>query len=212
MSLNNNFKEYILKHKKITLKNIKYDNINKFNYINKVNNITRNNKIYKQFYILYKIFVLKYKIKSAIIIQRAYRKYFLYNYFYEPCCICFGYIKNNDIYIADCGSKIKHIFHYNCLVNYSIDLDNVVYCPICRVSLLYTNINKYNTELYNNLYNIEKYYYKLLSFINYFCTYKEYYNIKNYIISSLDILFNIYINTEYIYQVKIYNFFKNYTK
>ena len=81
MSLNNNFKEYILKHKKITLKNIKYDNINKFNYINKVNNITRNNKIYKQFYILYKIFVLKYKIKSAIIIQRAYRKYFLYNYF-----------------------------------------------------------------------------------------------------------------------------------
>ena len=166
MSLNNIFKEYILKHKKITLKNIKCDKLNKFNYINRVNNITRNTKIYKQFNILYKMFVLNLKIKSAIIIQRIYRKYFLYNYFYEPCCICFGYIKNNDIFIADCGSNVKHIFHYNCLVNCCIDLDNVIYCPICRVSLLYTNINKYNTALYNDLYNIEKYYYKSLSFFD----------------------------------------------
>jgi hypothetical protein len=212
MSLNNIFKEYILKHKKITLKNIKCDKLNKFNYINRVNNITRNTKIYKQFNILYKMFVLNLKIKSAIIIQRAYRKYFFYNYYYEPCCICFGYIKNNDIYISDCASKVNHIFHYNCLVNYSIDLNNIIYCPICRVSLLYTNINKYTTSLYNDLYNIEKYFYRLLTFVNYFRTRQEYSYIKKYIFLSIDVLFNIYINTEYIYQIKIYEFFKNYSK
>lgn len=206
MSLNYNFKEYILKHKKYTLKN------NELNYINKVNNITRNKKLHIQPYILYKIFVLNLKIQSAIIIQRTYRRYFYSNYFYEPCCICFSYIKNSDIYIADCGSKIKHVFHYNCLVNCSIDLENVIHCPICRAPLLYTNVNFYNTTLYNYLYLIDKYIYKSLTLINYFRTREEYYFIKNYILLSIDTLFNIYINTEYIYRIKIWNFYENYIK
>lgn len=217
MSLNYYFKIFISKHKKYTLKKTIHKYLPKFRHNLKYKCsfiFTRSNNLSKQFNILYKKFVLNKKIKEfyCTIIQRFFKKYIKNNYYKDPCCICFELINNNDIYIADCRSNVHHVFHYNCLINNSINYNNLIFCPICRKILLYTNVNIY----YNELYYITNIINHNLNIIKSFIDFYLYKNNNFYIIKELyfckDLLLDIYMNIEYIYKIKFYKLYSLFSK